>query len=279
MRAEILIEMPNKMVYVNNYAVRYFDTNDTINSARRETLLLLHGIGASAERWSRIVPLLNRYFRIIIPDIVGFGYSDKPTVEYNMNFFVDFVSEFLRTINVNRTHIMGSSFGGLVAAELALKFESVVNKLVLVSPAGSMKTSTKTLDEYILAALYPTIENAKRAFFDMAYDPQTVTEDTIKDFVNRMKLPNAKYAFMSTLLGIRNIQDLVHRLTGIISPTLLVWGEDDRMIPSSYADEYREIPDSKLIVIPNSGHTPFTETPRSFANTVLDFLGPFNNIK
>jgi pimeloyl-ACP methyl ester carboxylesterase len=166
-----------------------------------------------------------------------------------------------------------------VAAEFALKFESVVNRLVLVSPAGSMKTSTKTLDEYILAALYPTNENARRAFFDMAYDPQTVTEDIIKDFVNRMKLPNAKYAFMSTLLGIRNIEDLTDRLKGIMSPTLLVWGEEDRMIPPSYADEYRKIPNSKLTVIPNSGHTPFTETPRSFANIVLNFIGPFNNIK
>ena len=274
-----MIEMPNKMVYVDGYAVRYLDINDSNNSEEKETLLLLHGIGASAERWLHVVPLLKKYFRIIVPDIVGFGYSDKPTVEYSINFFVNFVSNFLSLTNAKRTHIIGSSFGGLVAAEFALKFESVVNKLVLVSPAGSMKTSTKTLDEYILAALYPTNENARRAFFDMAYDPQTVTEDTIKDFVNRMKLPNAKYAFMSTLLGIRNIEDLADRLKGIMSPTLLVWGEEDRMIPPSYADEYSKIPNSKLTVIPNSGHTPFTETPRSFTNIVLDFIGPFNNIK
>ena len=274
-----MIEMPNKMVYVDGYAVRYLDINDSNNSEEKETLLLLHGIGASAERWLHVVPLLKKYFRIIVPDIVGFGYSDKPTVEYSINFFVNFVSNFLSLTNAKRTHIIGSSFGGLVAAEFALKFDIVVNKLVLVSPAGSMKTSTKTLDEYILAALYPTNENARRAFFDMAYDPQTVTEDTIKDFVNRMKLPNAKYAFMSTLLGIRNIDDLADRLKGIMSPTLLVWGEEDRMIPPSYADEYRKIPNSKLTVIPNSGHTPFTETPRSFVNIVLNFIGPFNNIK
>jgi pimeloyl-ACP methyl ester carboxylesterase len=84
---------------------------------------------------------------------------------------------------------------------------------------------------------------------------------------------------MSTLLGIRNIENLADRLEGIVSPTLLVWGEEDRMIPPSFADEYRNIPNSKLTVIPNSGHTPFTETPRTFANIVLNFIGPFNNIK
>ncbi|MGB8449911.1 MAG: alpha/beta fold hydrolase, partial [Nitrososphaeraceae archaeon] len=84
--------MPNKMVYVDGYAVRYLDINDSNNSEEKETLLLLHGIGASAERWLHVVPLLKKYFRIIVPDIVGFGYSDKPTVEYSINFFVNFVS-------------------------------------------------------------------------------------------------------------------------------------------------------------------------------------------
>ena len=85
------------MVYVDGYAVRYLDINDSNNSEGKESLLLLHGIGASAERWLHVVPLLKKYFRIIIPDIVGFGYSDKPTVEYSINFFVNFVSKFLRS--------------------------------------------------------------------------------------------------------------------------------------------------------------------------------------
>ena len=64
---------------------------------KKKRYYLLHGIGASAERWLHVVPLLKKYFRIIIPDIVGFGYSDKPTVEYSINFFVNFVSKFLRS--------------------------------------------------------------------------------------------------------------------------------------------------------------------------------------
>jgi pimeloyl-ACP methyl ester carboxylesterase len=142
-----------------------------------------------------------------------------------------------------------------------------------------MQTSTKTLDEYILAALYPTMENARRAFSDMAYDPKVVTDDIVKDFVNRMKLPNSKYAFMSTLLGIRNTQDLENRLTKIILPTLLIWGREDKMIPSVHAEDYLRIRNSKLIMIPNSGHTPYTETPSLFAKIALDFLMRVNKIK
>lgn len=277
----MLIEIPNRMAYVNNYAIRYLDYGviNPIKSGATEVLLLLHGIGASAERWLRVVPLLNRNFRIIIPDIVGFGYSDKPTVEYTMNYFVEFLRDFLKSIRIQRIHIIGSSFGGLLAAEFAMEFANIVKKMILVSPAGTMQTSTKTLDEYILAALYPTMENARRAFSDMAYDPKVVTDDIVKDFVNRMKLPNSKYAFMSTLLGIRNTQNLENRLTKIILPTLLIWGREDKMIPSVHAEDYLRIRNSKLIMIPNSGHTPYTETPSVFAKIALDFLMRVNKIK
>lgn len=196
-----------------------------------------------------------------------------------MNYFVEFLRDFLKSIRIQRIHIIGSSFGGLLAAEFAMEFASIVKKMILVSPAGTMQTSTKTLDEYILAALYPTMENARRAFSDMAYDPKVVTDDIVKDFVNRMKLPNSKYAFMSTLLGIRNTQDLENRLTKIILPTLLIWGREDKMIPSVHAEDYLRIRNSKLIMIPNSGHTPYTETPSLFAKIALDFLMRVNKIK
>jgi pimeloyl-ACP methyl ester carboxylesterase len=99
----------------------------------------LHGIGASAERWAKVIPS----YMIILgncPDIVGFGYSDKPTVEYNIPFFVKFLEDFLNSLGIKKTSIAGSSFGGLVAAEFAIKNSQMVNKLVLVSPAGTMKS-------------------------------------------------------------------------------------------------------------------------------------------
>ena len=89
----------------------------------------------------------------------------------------------------------------------------------------------------------------------MAFDPHTVEEQTIEEFIDRMKLPNAKYAFMSTMLGIRNTTNLSSRLNKILSPTIIVWGEQDEMIPMKYAEDYRNIPNSNLKVIPKCGHT------------------------
>lgn len=267
-----------KEIQIHGNKICYLDF-DNLSSKKNENLVLLHGIGASAERWSNVIPFFYKHFRLIVPDIIGFGYSDKPTVEYNMPFFVKFLENFLNSLGIKKASIVGSSFGGLVAAEFAIKNTNMVNKLILVSPAGTMKSSTKTLEEYILAALYPTHDNAWRAFINMAFDPRTVKEQTIEDFIDRMKLPNAKYAFMSTMIGIRNTTNLSSRLNKILSPTIIVWGEQDEMIPVKNAEEYRNIPNSNLQVIPKCGHTPFTEKPEVFSKIAIDFLRGINSIK
>ena len=263
-----------RVTYVNGYQIRYFDYDRAINqSYDRKDLVLLHGLGASAERWLRVIPDLTKHFRVIVPDIIGFGYSDKPTVEYTMEFFIKFFENFLKNLDIDKLNIVGSSFGGHLATEFAIRYNDRVEKLVLAAPAGMMRTSTRHLDQYIMAALYPTYENALRAFIEMAYDPSIVTEDTIKDFVNRMRLPNAKYSFMSTLLGMRDSPPLPGRLSNILSPTLLVWGDNDRTIPLDYSQKYtKEIPHSALVVIRNCGHTPYVEKSTEFNRAILRFL-------
>ena len=135
-----------------------------------------------------------------------------------------------------------------------------------------MQSSTRVLDQYIMSALYPTHDNALRAFKEMAFDPNIVSEETVKDFVNRMRLPNSKYAFMSTLLGIRDSPNFLPRLSRIKSPTLIIWGLNDKMIPSNYAQELEAIPNSKLVIMESGGHTPYVEKPEEFNDIVLKFL-------
>jgi pimeloyl-ACP methyl ester carboxylesterase len=94
------------------------------------------------------------------------------------------------------------------------------------------------------------------------------------DFVNRMRLTNAKYAFMSTLLGIRYAPDLRGRLSNIIAPTLLVWGEDDTTIPlAECSNQYNGIPNiEEIVTIKNCRHIPPVEKPATFNRIVLRFL-------
>jgi 2-hydroxy-6-oxonona-2,4-dienedioate hydrolase len=264
--------IPMKTTQFKDYIIRYLDYIDPQDLPDKDILVLMHGLGASAERWLKVVPMLSKHYRLVIPDIIGSGYSDKPTVEYTIDFFLEFVLDFLGKLGIERMNLLGSSFGGFVAAEFAIRFANRVNKLILAAPAGIMRSSTRVLDQYIMAALYPTHDNALRAFKEMAFDPRIVSDDTIKDFVNRMRLPNSKYAFMSTLLGIKDSPNFLPRLVRITSPTLGIWGENDKMIPQHYAQELETIPNYKLVLMENCGHTPYVEKPSEFSNIVLRFL-------
>jgi 2-hydroxy-6-oxonona-2,4-dienedioate hydrolase len=261
---------PQKFTNVNGYRIRYLEDGPP----DAKILILLHGIGASAERWSRVFPTLSRDYRVIAPDIIGFGYSDKPAVDYTMDFFIDFFKSFLDNLGIAKASIIGSSLGGHIATEFAIRFPHMVEKLVLVSPAGMMRKSSPTLDRYIMAALYPEHQRVYEAFSEMVYDPNTVNQETVMDFLNRMNLPNAKYAFMSTLLGIRYAPDLRGRLSSITAPTLLMWGENDTTIPlAEYANQYNGIPNmEELVVIKKCRHIPHVEKPATFNRILLKFL-------
>src|SRR5215210_8927119 len=250
--------------------IRYLEAG----SPHRKILILLHGLGASAERWSYVIPTLSKYFHLIIPDIIGFGYSDKPAVDYTMDFFIDFFRSFLDNLGISKASIVGSSLGGHVATEFAIRFNHMVEKLVLVSPAGMMRKSSPTLDRYIMAALYPEYQRVYDTFREMVYDPNAVNQEILMDFLNRMSLPNAKYAFMSTLLGIRYAPRLTGRLSNIAAPTLLVWGDDDTTIPlAEYSNQYNGIPNmEELVVIKKCRHIPPVEKPATFNRIVLRFL-------
>ncbi len=260
-----------KFINVNGYVIRYLEAG----SPNGKTMILLHGIGASAERWSRVIPSLSRHFHLIIPDIIGFGYSDKPAVEYTMDFFTnDFLKGFLDSLGISKASIIGSSLGGHISTEFAIRFNHMVEKLILVSPAGMMRKSNATLDRYIMAALYPEYWRVYDAFRETVYDPKAINQETVVDFVNRMNLPNAKYAFMSTLLGMRYASDLRDRLSNITAPTVLVWGDNDTMIPlAECSNQYNEIPNfEEIVVIKECGHVPHVEKPATFNRLVLRFL-------
>jgi pimeloyl-ACP methyl ester carboxylesterase len=95
----------------------------------------------------------------------------------------------------------------------------------------------------------------------------------IKGFVTRMKLPNAKYAFTSTLLGLINSELITKKLENISSPTLIIWGSDDPVIPVNFADDFvSSINNCKLYKMSKCGHTPYVQEPKLFASSVLEFL-------
>ena len=260
--------MEEKFLHINESEIRYLESGNS-----KKTLVLIHGLGASAERWDKVIPLFAKHFRVIIPDLIGFGHSDKPLADYTLDFFSSFLEKFFDAVNIQHPILIGSSLCGQIAAEYAAEHPQNVDKLILVSPSGVMKKSTPALDAYIMAALYPNEQNAKNAFELMESSGKHIDEKIVNGFIERMKLPNAKLAFMSTLLGLKNAKVITTKLQSLITPTLIIWGANDPVIPIKNADEFvASIKDCRFLRMDNCGHTPYVQDPKTFATHVLEFL-------
>src|SRR3989304_4886524 len=113
--------MEEKFITIDGNKIRYLESGGT-----DKTIVLLHGIGASAERWEFVIPEFSKHYKVIVPDLIGFGHSDKPLVDYTTEFFSDFLSSFLQKLGIARTNIIGSSLGGQITAKYADEFVSSI---------------------------------------------------------------------------------------------------------------------------------------------------------
>ena len=260
--------MNEKFINIDENKIRYLESGNSDN-----TLVLIHGLGASANRWEYVIPHFEKNYRVIVPDLIGFGYSDKPLVDYTTDFFSEFLKKFLEKLDIKNPVLIGSSLGGQIIAEYTLNNNNAVKKLIMISPSGVMKHSTAALDAYVMAALYPSQETAKSAFEMMSGSSKNIDPKIVEGFVKRMRLPNAKMAFMSTLLGLKNSQILTEKLSSITVPTMVVWGELDPVIPVKYADSIvSTIKDCRFYRMDGCGHTPYVEVPETFVKIVMEFL-------
>lgn len=257
-----------KFLQIDGHKIRYLESGNSKN-----TLVLLHGLGASAERWLNVIPLFSKEYSVIVPDLIGFGLSDKPQVDYTPEYFTNFLEQFFTQTGIIRPNLVGSSLGGQIAANYTSSHTDEIEKLILVSPAGSMTQSTPALDAYVMAALYPNEQTAKNAFELMEGSGEEVSQEIITDFIERMRLPNAKLAFMSTVLGLKNSKPITTKLGSITTPTLIIWGSIDPVIPIDYSDSFiSSIQDCRFFRMDGCGHTPYVQDPHTFASKVLEFL-------
>jgi 2-hydroxy-6-oxonona-2,4-dienedioate hydrolase len=152
----------------------------------------------------------------------------------------------------------------------------MIEKIVLVAPLSKRHYLFNLLSDQYLKTICDctNYRSAYRAFSHMVYDSSVITEDIIRDFLNRMRLPHAKYAIMSILIGISKSLHVKRTLSEILSPTLLISGDFDKIIPLWDTIKYHdsEIPNWSVASISCCGHLPYIEKPLEFSNKVLKFL-------
>ena len=230
-------------------------------------LLFLHGAGGHTG-WMAFLDELSQRFEVFAPEHPGFGQSDDPPWLDDIGDLAYFYLDLLRHFGLSKVHLVGTSLGGWIAAELAVRNTAALASLTLVGAVGVLADGEPIPDIFRipvdenLGRFYADPERARRRLADLDKADLTIVaknQATVTRLAYRPRFHNPGLA------------KWLHRID---VPTLLVWGEKDGLVPPEFGEVYRAlIPGSRLIVLPQAGHAPFDEQKDAFLAAFLDFAG------
>ncbi len=259
-----------KSVLVFGAKIRYLEAGD----ATKPKVILLHGLGASAESWQFTVPALAANYHVIAPDQVGFGKSDKPLLKYRVGTYADFLDKFMAELKIEKASLVGNSMGGWVAGLMAVKYPNRVEKIVLAGAAGIIPANVNTDTIY---QLNNSTRDEIRANLKLIFaNPLLQNNEALVDqFMTARITANDGYTINSLIESIRRREDFLNdRLGEIKKPTLIIWGKQDGLLPVSDAALFNKgIAGSQVVIFENCGHVPQFEKAAEFNKAVLEFLG------
>ena len=245
-----------------------------------EPVVLIGGLGADTFLWFRQVPELSQRFQLILFDNRGAGQSDKPDEPYSIPMFAADTVGLMRALGLDRAHVLGASLGGLIAQELALTYPSMVDRLVLVCTSVAGRQSVRP-SLWSLVSLLPALTRTGNPEADTRRSFAVFTSrrwrkanaELVDRFVAwRVAHPQPRYAFGRQRGALRGFTT-ADRVAGIAAPTLIVHGDSDRVVPVGNARLLAErIPDSRLVVLEDSGHACCVDQAEAFNRVVIDFL-------
>lgn len=231
-----------------------------------EPLVFLHGAGG-ASVWLPFMEALSETYDVIVPEHPGFGASDTPDWLDNIGDLAFFYLDLIEHLGLKNVHLMGTSLGGWIAAELATRSCENIKSLTLVAPAGIHVKGVKKVDMFLLSP----DDLPGKLFHDpeMAKSMPVPANEEETMAVLKNGLMTAKLGW-SPRMHNPHMRKWLHRIN---CPTLIIWGENDELLPVAYGPAYQElIPNSKLEIIPECGHLPNIEKQTEFNAMVSKFL-------
>ena len=266
---------------------------------RGSPLLLIHGLGSAGYmEWRFNLRRLGTRHTVYAPDLPGFGRSDKPAgARYSLEFFARTLVRYMQELKLRSAAMMGTSLGGGIALELALRHPRRVTKLVLVNSVGLGRPrlqphypllalpgvgelGMRAVQRGLRVAPAPLIRRIAARMAAADADRDQLLNDAylgqLREMFAAEGYPEAYLATVRSLLSLPALArsfDVSARLAGLALPVLLIWGANDPIFPLENATRaHRLLPDSRLVVLDGAGHTPQAERPDQFNRAVLDFL-------
>ena len=247
-------------------------------------VILIHDYLSSHVAWADLLPKLAARFRVIAPDLPGFGESEKPPPSryaYGYDTFAESVVDVIASLGANRVSLCGQGLGGAVALTVAANHPHLVDRLILVNPAVYPSRPDALSRTLALPLVGPIVFKQlygramfRRHFRERSYgsnfDVPTARVDYLFDLFSG---PAAREAAYATMLATLDTRPLVAKVPRVTVPTLVAWGREDRISPVEHGRRLaRELQHARFEVF-ECGHSPPEECPDAFVEAVLTFLG------
>jgi pimeloyl-ACP methyl ester carboxylesterase len=251
-------------------------------------LLLIHGIAGSSRTWRYVMPALAEDFTVLAPDLLGHGESAKPIGDYSLGAYASGLRDLLAVLQLGPVTVVGQSFGGGVAMQLAYQHPELVDRLVLVGSGGLgrevswlLRALTLPGVEYVLPFLFPSFARQRGDAVGRALHRRGLYAPRVAEMwraYQSLGEAENRTAFVRTLRAVlepggQSISATDRLYLAAAVPTMIVWGDEDRIIPVEHAYTTHEaIPGSRLEIFEGAGHFPHVEEPERFVEVVRDFM-------
>lgn len=253
-------------IEAGGYRLHYFEAGPQSGSP----IVLIHGLGARGEDWSRMIPALAaRGFHVYAPDLLGYGRSPKPADgDYSISTQVSTVVSFMQAVHVPRADVGGWSMGGWIAMKLTIDHPKMVDRLVIYDSAGTYFPATFNADLFTP----DDVAGVHKLMSMLSPKPAAMPDFAARAAVR--KLQNNAWVIHRSVDSMVTGRDLLDfQLYRIKQPMLIVWGEKDELIPISVGEAiHKQVPQSVLEVVPGCGHLAPLECWQPVAAGTVNFL-------
>jgi pimeloyl-ACP methyl ester carboxylesterase len=222
-----------------------------------ETVVLIHGLSGSSRWWQRNVPALAAKYRVVVPDLIGFGRSRCPGPLPAMPAVADLFARWMEVARTGPVHLVGHSMGGHLAVHVAARHPELIRRLVLVDAAGLPRPLTMGALVRFVYELAPPKQWGDPAFLPVIWGDAFTAGP------------------LAVAQGLRNVlrDDVRPLLPKLTAPTLVLWGTGDTIVPLEHARIFRDtIPGARLALIPSAFHNPMVDQPEAFNRLLVAFL-------
>mgnify|MGYP000700223483 CR=1 FL=1 len=236
-------------------------------------VIVLHGAGAGAVTWYPSIAAISKNFRVIAPDIVGYGESDKPNAAYDRAYFASWLKDYFLAMDISKAHIVGLSQGGAIALQFAIENPGLVEKLVLVNSAAlGAQPAFKPFLAMVWMNLFPSLLSHRFASRYLLAKTECRDPNHIDYSVEVLKKSGGKNAFTQGRgAAVSAIPE--ESLRQIQNHTLIIWGEGDNFFSIGHGESAAQIiPNAKLKRIKGAGHLSLMDQPEVFNNALIEFL-------